>query len=72
MDNTVGNGDNDDGNGGGTFLFISTTFCLSDCPMILQSRCALLCLNRPEAADSRSPQSVVGTALSLKPIDVHL
>ena len=46
------------------FLFISTTFCLSDCPIILQSRCAHLCLNRPEAADSRSPQAVVGTALS--------
>ena len=54
------------------FLFIQTTFCLSDCPIILQSRCAHLCLNRPEAADSRSPQSVVGTALSLEPIDVHL
>ena len=46
------------------FLFIPTTFCLSDCPIILQSRCAHLCLIRDEATDSRSPQSVVGTALS--------
>ena len=47
-------------------LFFLSQLCsvFSDCPKSLQSRCAPLCLNWPEAADSRSPQAVVGTAPS--------